>query len=222
MAYTIGIISQKGGVGKSSIARLLARDFVAAEWSALIADFDVDQATSLHWHQRRSQSDIQPYVPVMTFRDVAKAVEEGGKYDVVIFDGLPAANRKASEIAQASDLVIIPTGPAIDDIQPSIQLAKKLVSQSTNPIPMKKITFVLYKVPDKAQHLVATAYHMLNDSGFEVLGSAIPYKPSYVKALDSGRSLTETSFRTMNDQASEVAQDVVNRLTKVTAGESAA
>ena len=56
MALQIGAISQKGGVGKSSIARLIAREYAVAGWDVKIADLDIAQATSTNWKQRRYQS----------------------------------------------------------------------------------------------------------------------------------------------------------------------
>jgi len=40
----LSLISQKGGVGKSALARLLAVEFAKAGWSVKIADLDAAQA----------------------------------------------------------------------------------------------------------------------------------------------------------------------------------
>jgi chromosome partitioning protein len=44
----IGIVSQKGGVRKSTLARLIAREYANAGW-----DLDVSQGTSFNWQGRR-------------------------------------------------------------------------------------------------------------------------------------------------------------------------
>ena len=41
----ISLISQKGGVGKSALARLLAVEVTKAGWTAKIADLDPAQGT---------------------------------------------------------------------------------------------------------------------------------------------------------------------------------
>ena len=46
MALVIGVVSQKGGVGKSTCARLIAREYAYAGWDVKIADLDVSQGTS--------------------------------------------------------------------------------------------------------------------------------------------------------------------------------
>jgi cellulose biosynthesis protein BcsQ len=48
MAIIIGVVSQKGGVGKSTITRLVARELAAQDWQVKIADLDISQATSCH------------------------------------------------------------------------------------------------------------------------------------------------------------------------------
>ena len=54
MAIKVAVVSQKGGVGKSSIARLIAREFADNGWLVNIADMDVQQATNYHWFKRRA------------------------------------------------------------------------------------------------------------------------------------------------------------------------
>nr|WP_307983502.1 ParA family protein [Yersinia pestis] len=46
----ISVVSQKGGVGKSSLARTLAVEFTRAGWRVLLADTDYGQATSNRWN----------------------------------------------------------------------------------------------------------------------------------------------------------------------------
>ena len=60
MAIKVAVVSQKGGVGKSSIARLIGREFADNGWLVNIADMDVQQATSYHWYQRRAANQIRP------------------------------------------------------------------------------------------------------------------------------------------------------------------
>jgi len=48
MTTIIAFISQKGGVGKSTLARALAREASHQKLSVLLADCDPQQATSYH------------------------------------------------------------------------------------------------------------------------------------------------------------------------------
>ena len=58
MAVLLALISQKGGVSKSTLARLIAREYANAGWNVKIADLDVSQGTSFHWQGRRLQAAV--------------------------------------------------------------------------------------------------------------------------------------------------------------------
>lgn len=53
MTYIIGMVSQKGGVGKSTLARMMVREFVEGGMRAKIADLDTQQQTCTNWAGRR-------------------------------------------------------------------------------------------------------------------------------------------------------------------------
>ena len=64
MTFIVAMVSQKGGVGKSTLARLLAREFAAQDWRVKIADLDISQGTSFQWRSRRLAHQVEPDVPV--------------------------------------------------------------------------------------------------------------------------------------------------------------
>lgn len=128
MPYVIGCVSQKGGPGKSTMARALGAAFALNEWQVLIADLDTKQGTATAWQQRRLRAGITPEVPVQMFGNVATALRKAGDADIVIIDGAPHASSDTVEIAKASDLLLIPTGLALDDLEPAVTLANTLAA----------------------------------------------------------------------------------------------
>ena len=86
MASIIGFVSQKGGVGKSTLSRLLAREYTAAGWSVKIADLDVAQGTSFNWQARRQRRQVMPDIAVERFRSVQLALKVAPHYDLMILD----------------------------------------------------------------------------------------------------------------------------------------
>ncbi len=70
MTLVVGMVSQKGGVGKSTLARLVAREYALAGWTVKIADLDVSQGTSFNWQSRRLQAGIEPVIAVERFGTV--------------------------------------------------------------------------------------------------------------------------------------------------------
>jgi chromosome partitioning protein len=67
MSTIIAFVSQKGGVGKSTMARALAREATAGGLKSKIADLDTQQGTSVDWHRARLDAGIEPVIAVEAF-----------------------------------------------------------------------------------------------------------------------------------------------------------
>jgi chromosome partitioning protein len=214
MAMIVGIVSQKGGVGKSTVARLIAREFAAQGWQVKIADLDISQATSFHWRSRRLQRDLEPDISVEQYGRVDQALKVAEQYDLLILDGAPHATQATLQVAKASHLVILPTGLAIDDLQPGVQLAHELVTH----IPRQQLVFALCRV-GISQMEIEEARQYLREAGYTVLTGELPEKAAYRRASDEGRAATETHFASLNRRAEVLAQGVVNILASLTTKE---
>jgi chromosome partitioning protein len=216
MAIILGVVSQKGGVGKTTVARLVAREFAAQGWQVKIGDLDIAQATSFHWRTRRLQSAVEPDISIEQFGRVEQALRQTAQYDVLILDGAPHATQATEQIAEASDLVIIPTGLAVDDLEPGVRLAHEL----TKHVPKQIIVFALCRVgPSKPE--IADARHYLTGAGYVVLDGELPEQVAYRRASDEGRAATETRYPSLNRRAEVLAQSIVNKIAELT-GEGAA
>lgn len=142
----ISLISQKGGVGKSALARLLAVEVTKAGWTAKIADLDPAQGTSTKWKARRDSAGLQPDVAVEKFRTVDRALKEADRYDLLILDGPAHAEQGGKVMARASDLVVMPTGYSLDDMEPQIEAAYELEEAGIDPA---SILFVFCRAKDR-------------------------------------------------------------------------
>jgi len=218
MALLIGVVSQKGGVGKSTLARIIAREYAAGGWNVKIADLDLSQSTSFNWQARRLGNNATPQVAVEQFASVADVRKVAGHYDLVVFDGAPHATTATLEIARVSHFLVLPTGLALDDLEPTIRLAHELTK---NGVAASKIALVLCRIGDSPAELEeARAY--IKRAGYFVLPGAIPERTAYRRASDLGRTLTETPFPSLNQRAEELAQAVINRVEKLSKLEGAA
>jgi chromosome partitioning protein len=109
---------------------------------------------------------------------------------------------------------MLPTGLAIDDLQPGVQLAHELVPQ----IPRQQLVFALCRV-GSSQTEIGEAREYLREAGYSVLEGELPEKAAYRRASDEGRTATETHFSSLNRRAEVLAQSVVNRLASLTASQ---
>ena len=76
MAIIVCVVAQKGGVGKSAIARTLATIYVKADWEAKIADLDVSQTTCTDWNNRRIRNNILPEIAVQQYPRVTSVLKD--------------------------------------------------------------------------------------------------------------------------------------------------
>ena len=206
MAILVGMVSQKGGVGKSTLARLIAREYAKAGWTIKIADLDIAQGTSFSWQARRLQNAVEPVVPVERFGTVDQALRMRPHYDLVILDGPPHSSVGTLKIAEVSDLVVLPTGLSLDDLEPSVLLAHELVKKS---VPKAKIAFALCRVGESATEIQEARLY-IEEAGYFTVDGELPEKVAYRRAADTGRTLTETRFESLNARADQLAQSIVN------------
>jgi len=208
MAYIIGMVSQKGGVGKSTLARMMAREFIVGGLRTKIADLDTQQQTCTHWGGRRAENKIDPEIQVQSFPSVKSALDEAPRFDALIIDGKPNASDQTLEIAKASDLVVIPTGQTVDDLHPGVVLAHTLRKKD---IPIERIAFAMFKTTGSERENTA-AREYLSQAGYTVLEGEVGVSTAYGSASDVGKAITETSFRSLNDRAAKLAQSVIDKM----------
>ena len=122
MTTVVAFVSQKGGVGKSTLARALAREAVASGLKVKIGDLDPDQATIVDWHRVRTQRAIEPVLSVELFRNAAQALAAADGHDLLVLDGPAKASAGTTEIARRADLIVQPTGAGRDDLTPAIRV----------------------------------------------------------------------------------------------------
>ena len=213
MGYKLGVVSQKGGVGKSTIARAVASAYAAAQWNVKIADLDISQGTSFTWLQRRLQSDIEPVVAVEVFGTADQALKVADQYDLMVFDGAPHATRATVAIAEASDMVVLPTGLSLDDLEPTVTLANTLKDKhGINP---NRISLALCRAGDSELEL-KEAREYLGQTPYHLLDGVMHEKTAYRRAQDAGRSAIEATYKGPREQADQLVQAIINRLERLT------
>src|SRR5271163_2900893 len=155
MITIVAFVSQKGGVGKSTLSRALAREAANSGLKAKIADLDTQQGTSIDWHRIHLNAGIQPAVAAEAFATAAQALRVAEQYDLLVIDGPARTSAGTLEIAKVADLVVQPTGASVDDLRPAVREFHALVKAG---IPKAKLTFALNRIGTAAEEAEARAY----------------------------------------------------------------
>jgi chromosome partitioning protein len=213
MAAVIAFISQKGGVGKSTLARALAAVCSQAGLEVVLADLDPRQHTLIHWQKARTAQRVSPRLSVEPFDDAAEAVERAKTCDFLILDTPGEVDNETLAVARMAHLVVQPTGPTLDDLHPTVLLFHELVAAG---IPKSRLVAALRRVLDEDEEAAARAY--VEEAGYEVLEGSIPESITYHVAHNRGRSISETDEPAFNDRADALIEAM---LTKVAAVEAA-
>ena len=113
--FTIALVCQKGGAGKTTLAVHLAIETQRRGLRTLLVDLDA-QASASKILGRRGEDppDFDTEHPGRLEESLKTAASEG--YDLVVLDTAPQADQAALRAARAADLVIVPVRPTIVDM----------------------------------------------------------------------------------------------------------
>jgi len=112
----LGLLSRKGGVGKTSLAIHLS---VLAEESGrrvLLIDLDPQGSAAAWWQAREASA---PQLEATTPGELSRLLDAASKnsIDLAIIDTRPSVEADAVQVAALSDYLLIPTRPAIMDLR---------------------------------------------------------------------------------------------------------
>jgi len=127
---------------------------------------------------------------------------------LLIFDGAPHSTSKTLDIAKESEIIILPTGISLDDLEPTIRLAHELKQKG---IPKEKMAIALCKVGESAVE-VDEAKDYIAQSGYFLLDGEMRIKTAIRRASDTGKSPAETSYKSINQRLDILVTSVSNRV----------
>jgi chromosome partitioning protein len=207
MAAVVAFVSQKGGVGKSTLARALAALAAKSKVRTLVGDLDAQQSTLVHWESTRREKNVAPALDVRRFDGIDDALSDAGAYELLIVDTSGHASRATLDVASNAHLVVQPTGPGLDDLRPGVLLFHELIDAG---IPRSRLAFALVRTSTKEEEAAARIY--LEKADYAVLPGSIPERATYRAAHNTGRAITETDDATLNARAQELLEAMLERL----------
>lgn len=119
----IGILNQKGGVGKTTLSVNLAASLTLSGARVLLIDAD-PQGSALDWAAARDGEPLFSVVGLPRATVHKEIAQIGHGYDHIIIDGPPRVTDLARSAIMASDVVLIPVQPSPYDIWAADEVVK--------------------------------------------------------------------------------------------------
>ncbi len=197
----ITLLAQKGGTGKTTLSIHLAVLAAARNLRVVIADIDPQQSTTF-WHERRTDSvpGVMPMKASALEQQVSELTRQG--VDLLVIDTAPHSHEDAIIAAQLADFILIPTRPAILDLQ-AIGSSVKIVKTIAG-----KAAIVLNGCPFPGKNgeraIVREAREALAGYELPVAPAAISNRVALSHSLIEGKAVTE--FESESKAADEIRE----------------
>lgn len=122
----VSFLNQKGGVGKTTLAINITREFTLKGKKTLLVDTD-PQGSAMDWHER-SNGDLIDLVCLSKPTLRKDVIKFKPMYEWIFIDGIGKIDAMTSSAIACSDLVLIPIQPSAVDVwssQKVVQLVEE-------------------------------------------------------------------------------------------------
>ncbi len=203
----IGILNQKGGVGKTTLSVHIATALAQENKKVLMVDAD-PQASAMDWSASREDEGLFPVIglPKATIHKELKTL--ASNYDVVVIDGPPRSYDVSRSAIMASDIILIPIQPSPYDVWAAKEIVE-LINEATSFKENLKSAFVINR------KIVNTAIgrdvkEALVEYNLPVLKTAICQRVVFAESAAAGKTVLE------NEPASLAAKEINSLIEDIT------
>jgi chromosome partitioning protein len=186
----LGLLSRKGGSGKTTLAIHLAVAAQAAGQRVLLVDLDPQRSAAAWWRARESDTPQLEETDPANLGGLLEAANGAG-IDLVVIDTRPSVEADAVQVAALSDLVLVPTRPAILDLR-AILATLDIVKGSRRraAIVLNACQAARGGIGEAAA--TSDARKALRAFGVEVAPVTVVQRAAFSHALVGGQTVTET------------------------------
>jgi chromosome partitioning protein len=207
MAHIISFCGQKGGTGKSGLAQAFAVEAARQSGAVIIADLDEGQRTSFEWGQARIKNGLEPSVIVKSVSRLM-VFQEAALCDVLVIDAPGWADDLSIWMAHHSHLLVLPSKPTVQDMNPTIRLIHELRKKGIEDY---RSAIVLNEVIQASEADFARKH--LATQGLCALAGHLRSLKSYRDVGRVGKTLAETPTATINNEVLGVLDAIGKALT---------
>ena len=204
---SIGILSQKGGSGKTVIATNLARSLQLRDHEVILVDTD-KQGSARDW--AATSDKIEPPHTVGVDRPrVHQELPKVRGYDYAVVDGAGKVERMSTSVIKASDLILIPVQPAGVDLWALGELVDLIVArQEATGSP--QAAFVISRAVVGA-NLSTGAEEALSGLEFPLVGRT-HQRVAYAKAITRGASVLDLNDEKAKGEIESLTDEVLQMI----------
>ena len=184
----VGVLNQKGGVGKTTLSVNLAACLARTGARVLLIDAG-PQGSSLDWAAARQG---EPLFSVGGFprATIHKEIAQLGLgYDHIIIDGPPRVTDLARSAIMASDIVVIPVQPSPYDIWAAEEVVKLITEARVYKENIKSVFVVNRKITNTA--IGRDVREALAAYPIHVLDASVAQRVVFAEAAAQGQAIFE-------------------------------
>lgn len=190
----IGVLQQKGGVGKTTLSLNLAACFATDGLRVLLVDAD-PQGSALAWSAAREKAPLFSVIgmPKPTLHKELPAIAKD--YDLVIIDGAPRVNELARSAILASAQVLIPVQPSPFDVWSCGDIVRLIQEAQQFRDGIRAAFAINRKIANTA--IARDVLQAFRDLPFPLLEAAVTQRVLFAETAAQGLTVVETQPSSM-------------------------
>lgn len=206
MSFTISILNQKGGSGKTTLATNISVGLARMGGRVLLVDTD-PQGSARDW---RSVND-NCCVPVIGLDrpSLAKDLRDFSKqYDIVVLDGAPQLKEMSAAAIRVSDAILVPVQPSPYDIWATQDLVELISARREISDGKVQAAFVVSRAIQNTK-LSNDVIEALSHYSLPVFNAKTYQRVAYATTASNGLSVYEADDLKAKNEIQAIVEELV-------------
>jgi len=204
---TIGLVNQKGGVGKTTLSIHVASGLRHLGHNVCLIDTD-PQGSLRDWHGLAELDEVMPIFSADIKGLPNLVIQLAEKFDYAVIDGAPRSDRMASIVIRACDAVLIPVGPSGLDAWACADIVEPIEVIQAKNAGKPVAGFILNKVR-KGTLLGKEIQESLRDYGIPILSSPCVQREIYAQSVSEGSTVLDSQNKEARDEVLTLVKEII-------------